>query len=164
MIGRSLLAVVLAGVVIAVLQWRLSSPQRSKPASLGQVEFRAAPTAPPTWPAAISAGEAWLIYLLSPTDELPPSTRPAVAIGSAGELRLLRAAPAPDGPDLTEWLATAVVLPSPSVATLSARARAALLEVLYRWRGDSALGLADRIVVGPGFDGRDLPQLLRFAR
>ncbi|MGE0144640.1 MAG: hypothetical protein AB7I19_16650 [Planctomycetota bacterium] len=164
MIVRSLLAVLLAGVVIAVLQWRLAAPERQRTENRDSVEFLAAPAAPPTWPAAIPSGEAWLLYLLAPTDALPPSARPAVAIGATGELRLLRAPPAPDGPDLTEWLAAAVVLPSHSLAALSARSRAALLEVLYRWRGASALGLADRVVVGHGLDARGLAELLRFAR
>lgn len=118
------------------------------------------PRLPPTVP----TGQAWLLYLVGDAARLPARVAPVVAIRASGEPISQRAAPLSESPETQDWLGAGVLLPGPRLADLGPNARALLLELIRRWRGDSLVPLRSRVVLLGVEDPSELEVLLRFAR
>lgn len=164
---RLLLGAVLAAVAIVALDAALRAP--SAEAADGRPGTAAPFVSTPApddllVPATIPGGCAWLIYLAADERALPPAVAPIVALDEHGGARLVRAAPVAVEPGSRDWLAAGLVLPVGRLVDLPPRARATLLEVLRRWRGETALPLRPRLVLTGIRDAGALSVLLRHAR
>ncbi|MBI5853452.1 MAG: hypothetical protein HZB39_20775 [Planctomycetes bacterium] len=164
---RLLLGAVLAAAAIVALDASLRAP----PAEAAHGRSRsAAPfvTTPApdelVVPATIPSGCAWLIYLAADERGLSKAVAPIVALDEHGGVRLVRAAPASVEPGSRDWLAAGLVLPVRRLVDLAPRTRAALLEVLRRWRGGTAMPLRSRLVLAGIHDAEALAVLSRHVR
>jgi hypothetical protein len=158
---RLALALVAAGVATFGL-WRVvragERPPSQRPAPAAESSSRRDQTL------AAIGGTAKRLLLVTPQRLPAERAAPAIEIEDSGLVRVLRPPPRPLAPGDSSWDRAAIVLPSPRLSTLSPSARAALLDVLARWRGRSSWQAADFQLAGIEEEGDELAMLIRWQR
>lgn len=158
---RLALALVVASVATIGLWQAVSAgeqPRLPRPAPAAESSGRRDQTL------AAIGGTAKQLLLAAPGRLPAERAAPAVAIEDSGLLRVLRPPPRPLAPGDSSWDRAAIVLPSPRLSMLSPSARAALLDVLARWRGRSAWQAADFHLAGVEEEPEELRVLLQWQR
>ena len=167
------LALLIAGVLVAVLQWCVAVSDAAggggegdrKPSRVGS--HRAAP------PDLAASGRRLLddlggtairFHLATIPDQLPKDCAPVFRVLPGGSLQIPVAPPIADGPGAMTWSDVGVLLPQARVCDLSASERSSLLAIWSRLAGSTGL-TSDRVrTPGCRFQPGELDLLLRWLR
>lgn len=163
---RSLIGIGIAVIVAAAL-WLVLDHRAAEAAerAVPRAENSRAVIAQVELPVGLPRGGCSTVMLVAAMESaIATDSAPVVEIRRGGVVRVVRGAPAPVGPLEQPVWSAAVVLPCAELAALSARERAALLEVFRAWDGAGTLH-AERIrSVGMRIRPAELGRLLRWLR